>query len=214
MIISHGRSYVFVHIPKTGGTSLSLALEDRAMKDDILVGDTPKAQKRRSKAKALQTSGRLWKHARLRDIYGAVTQDQIERYTVFTIVRNPWDRVVSYYHWLREQNFQNPVVALAQSISFDAFIRTPAIKNSLFHDAAQSYVSDADGVDRCDFYLRLECLAQDSITLANLLGLKLDLPHVNQSPRSTGYQSYYTAETRDLVADYCAQDINQFDYQF
>jgi hypothetical protein len=47
MIISPGRKFIFVHIPKTGGTSLALALEDRAMKNDILIGDTPKAKKRR-----------------------------------------------------------------------------------------------------------------------------------------------------------------------
>ena len=56
MILSLGRKYVFVHIPKTGGTSLALALEGRAMKDDIMLGDTPKARKRRgptAKRKAL-----------------------------------------------------------------------------------------------------------------------------------------------------------------
>ena len=35
MIISRGRSYIFLHQPKTGGTSLALALEERAMKDDL-----------------------------------------------------------------------------------------------------------------------------------------------------------------------------------
>ena len=54
MIISHGRQYIFVHIPKTGGTSLALALEARAMKDDILIGDTPKAKKRRQRLKRSQ----------------------------------------------------------------------------------------------------------------------------------------------------------------
>lgn len=53
MIVSRGRRYVFDHIPKTGGTSLTHALEERAMKDDILFGDTPKALKRRNRAKAL-----------------------------------------------------------------------------------------------------------------------------------------------------------------
>ena len=43
MIISPGRGYVFVHAPKTGGTAMALALEARAMADDILIGDTPKA---------------------------------------------------------------------------------------------------------------------------------------------------------------------------
>ena len=56
MIISRGRRYVFVHIPKTGGTALSLALEARAMKDDILIGDTPKARTRRARLKALKAA--------------------------------------------------------------------------------------------------------------------------------------------------------------
>ena len=49
MILSTGRRYVFIHIPKTGGTSL--ALEARAMKDDIMLGDTPKAKKRPNRLK-------------------------------------------------------------------------------------------------------------------------------------------------------------------
>ena len=68
MIISPGRRYIFVHIPKTGGTALASALEGRAMKDDILIGDTAKARARKgrllgAKSAGAKSAGRLWKHS-------------------------------------------------------------------------------------------------------------------------------------------------------
>ena len=68
MILSRGRRYIFIHAPKTGGTALSLALEARAMRDDIFVGDTPKARARKGRLKGVETAGRLWKHSTLADI--------------------------------------------------------------------------------------------------------------------------------------------------
>ncbi|MDO8278492.1 MAG: sulfotransferase family 2 domain-containing protein, partial [Burkholderiaceae bacterium] len=105
MILSRGRRFIFVHIPKTGGTALSLALEDRAMKDDILIGDTPKARARKARLKGAKSAGRLWKHSTLSDIAGLASDDEIADFFTLTLVRNPWDRAVSYYHWLRGQNF-------------------------------------------------------------------------------------------------------------
>ena len=57
MILSRGRRYIFVHAPKTGGTSLALALEARAMADDIMLGDTPKAKKRRRRLDGVRPPG-------------------------------------------------------------------------------------------------------------------------------------------------------------
>ena len=118
MIISRGRGYIFVHIPKTGGTAMALALEDRAKADDIMIGDTPKAVKRRGKVKNVQTAGRLWKHSTLADAEGLITRDEMRDLFTFTLVRNPWDRMVSYYHWLKTQTFDHPAVILAQSKGF------------------------------------------------------------------------------------------------
>ena len=80
MILSRGRRFIFVHIPKTGGTALSLALEDRAMKDDILIGDTPKARARKGRLVGVKSAGRLWKHSTLSDIAGLVTDDEDGRF--------------------------------------------------------------------------------------------------------------------------------------
>ena len=214
MIISHGRKFIFVHIPKTGGTSLALALEARAMKDDILIGDTPKAKQRRKRLGEVETSGRLWKHSRLRDIYGLVDQAQVEAYFVFTIVRNPWDRMVSYYHWLQEQSFEHPSVELARRLAFSPFLNHPTTRAALANDASVAYVSDNGGADRCNLYLRLEQLAEDLPRLEAGIGVKLPPPgHVNRSDRG-GYQAYYSGGDAALVADAFAGDIARFSYVF
>ncbi|MGZ2256844.1 sulfotransferase family 2 domain-containing protein [Roseobacter sp. A03A-229] len=214
MIISRGRRYIFVHIPKTGGTSLATALEDRAMKDDILIGDTPKATRRKGRLKDLRPRGRLWKHATLADIDGVVSAEEIAQMFTFTLVRNPWDRVVSYYHWLQSQSFDHPAVGLAQSRSFAAFLAEPVIQSSLRQSPARSYMLDAAGVERCDLYIRLEAFAADAAPLLDHLGIALRLPHVNASARPQDYRTLYTDETRARVAELCAEDIARFGYRF
>ena len=86
---------------------MKLALEARARADDIIIGDTPKAKQRRKRLADLTPAGRLCKHSTLRDIDGIVDVPAMQDYFVFTIGRNPWDRMVSYYHWAREQSFDH-----------------------------------------------------------------------------------------------------------
>lgn len=214
MIISRGRSYAFVHIPKTGGTSMALALEARAMKEDIMLGDTPKALKRRRRLKDVQTRGRLWKHATLADIEGLVSTDELAGMFCFTMVRNPWDRLVSYYHWLRAQNFDHPAVDLAKAQDFAGFIRDPQTQQAQREWPAARYMTDAGGIERCAAYIRLEHFAADVAPLTAHLGFALSLPQINRSDRGAAFQGYYTDETRQIVADCCAIDIKRFDYSF
>lgn len=214
MIISRGRSYIFVHIPKTGGTSMALALEDRAMKDDIMLGDTPKALNRRRRVKDIKTSGRLWKHAALSDIDGLVSVEEIAAMFTFTMVRNPWDRMVSYYHWLREQSFDHPAVTLAKARDFAGFLSEPVTQSTQRQWPASSYMVDIEGKERCAAYIRLEHFAQDAAPLWDHLGFELSLPHQNRSARVTDFRDYYTPALRDIVADCCATDIARFGYSF
>jgi hypothetical protein len=214
MIISRGRRYVFVHIPKSGGTSLSLALEDRAMKDDILVGDTPKALRRRKRLKAMTGAKRLRKHGILSDIDGIVSADELRSMFTFTLVRNPWDRMVSYYHWLRHQTFEHPAVGLARKLPFTEFVLHADTARSFAANPARRYMTLANGVEHCSAYIRLEQFDKDAEPLFEHLGFRLSLPQSNRSDRAADYRGYFTPKTRAAVAAACAEDIERFGYGF
>ncbi|MDJ0821099.1 MAG: sulfotransferase family 2 domain-containing protein [Paracoccaceae bacterium] len=214
MIISKGRRYIFVHIPKTGGTSLAMALEDRAHRDDILIGDTPKAIKRRGRLKGLAARGRLWKHSTLADIDGVLSPKEISGMFCFTLVRNPWDRMVSYYHWLLEQSFDHPAVTLAQSHDFAGFLQHPQTQLSIQKSPARWYLTDALGREHTSLILRLEHLQDDIGPLADHLGFLPQIPHLNPSQRDRDYTTYYDDSLRDVVAQVCAEDIARFGYRF
>jgi hypothetical protein len=215
MIISRGRKFIFVHIPKTGGTALSLALEARAMKDDILIGDTPKARARKGRLKGVKAAGRLWKHSTLSDVAGLVTPEEIASFFTVTLVRNPWDRMVSYYHWLRSQAFAHPAVGLAKAHDFSGFLNHPQTQVSVRLWPYAAYMRDAQGVERARLFVRLEHLEEDIAPFESHLGFRLTpLPKANESNRVRDWRGFYSDVDAALVADMCAPDIQRFGYGF
>lgn len=214
MIISKARGYVFVHIPKTGGTALTLALEGRAAKNDIIIGDTPKARQRRKRLADLTPAGRLWKHSTLADIDGVLSAEDLQQMFCFTLVRNPWDRLVSYYHWLQEQDFDHSAVQLAKALPFATFVRNPETVRAFRNAPAKHYMSDARGVECCAAYVRIEHLKQDLRPLEQHLGFDLRVGHANKSTRAQDYREYYDDALAEFVGALCAEDIARFGYSF
>lgn len=213
MIISPSRRFVFVHIPKTGGTALTLALEGRARADDILIGDTPKAQARKRRLAELTPAGRLWKHSTLADVAG-VTPDELTDWFILTLVRNPWDRLLSYYHWLRGQSFDHPAVSLAKSTEFSRFLNDPSTRAAFAAWPTAAYTRDSAGVDRVTLAARVEQLEVELQPLWDHLGFRLTVPRANESVRPRDWRPAYSDADAALVATLCAEDISRFGYSF
>ena len=189
---------------------MTLALEARAKADDIIIGDTPKAKQRRKRLAGLTPAGRLWKHSTLRDIDGIVDASAMQDYFVFTIVRNPWDRMVSYYHWAREQSFDHPVVRAAAEHEFAEFLHHPDVWRPLQASPYRSYVQGPSGADHCNLYVRLEHLTSDLHHLRIIWGFALMwgmsthprviriIAHITQMIYAIMWRGYVQMISRDL----------------
>jgi len=215
MIVSRGRRYIFVHIPKTGGTALTLALEGRALKDDIFIGDTPKARARRGRLAGVTTAGRLWKHSTLSDVQGLVSAEEMAEFFTLTLVRNPWDRMLSFYHYLRGKTFDHPMVRAARACDFHGFLHDGVTGRLIADTPASSYLRRPDGRDGGQLYARIEHFEQDIRPFEDHLGFRLSpLPRANASKRPRDWRPAYSADDAEHIARLCAEDISRFGYRF
>ncbi len=189
---------------------MALALEARAMADDILIGDTPKAVRRRGRVKGARAAGRVWKHSTLADARGLLPDAVMDALRPVMLVRNPWARMVSYYHWSRGQDFDHPAVAVARDTDFAGFVAHPTVAEAVRRTPYTRYVAGGTA----PIFIRIEHLPTDLVPFEALLGFRLDLPHVNRSDRPADWRAAYGAETRAQVADICAEDIARFGYRF
>ncbi len=211
MIWSRLNRFLFIHQAKTGGTAVTLALEPHLAPGDVVLGDTPGA---RAFPPPEGTPGNLWKHARLSDLAALVPAAELAETHVFTVVRNPFDRMVSFYAWAQGQRFRHPMVDAAKALTFSQFVRERHVVAAVKGSPTAACTCDASGVERCRTFLRFETLEADLVALGRVLGLTIGpLPRVNESPRDQ-YREYYRPRDVEHVQWMCWADIDRFGYSF
>lgn len=196
-------NYVFIHIPKCAGTSIHVAL--KTIHDRLsLPLDERKYHKHSKASDVRKTLGSAW-----------------DKCFTFSFVRNPWDLMVSSYHWwLNVASQFSPLVEHATKVKalpdFAAFIRSPygsdMINEQPGHDLLD-WIS-ADDKIIVDLVGRYETLDDDWGRVCEALKVEpVALTRENRVDRED-YRSFYNDETRQLVAKRFARSIQRFDYEF
>lgn len=190
-MISHNYKYIFVHVPKCGGTSIEsclLALE--GVKRPKMLSLLPEK---------IQNKYHLDSGTKGHAFHEEFDITFREKYFSFTFVRNPFDKVASEYNW--DPHFKN--------ISFLEFLKTP--KNRQIRHVNKQ----VEFIDKhIDFIGRFENLQEDFETVCDIIEIpRQELPHKNKS-KQKHYTEYYDDETKQIVAELYAKDIEYFGYKF
>ena len=124
-------------------------------------------------------------------------------YFKFTVVRNPWDKVVSLYH---HRFGPNP------AISFSEFV-DKYIKRSVDWDL---YTIKKE--PRCNFYIRFENLEEDIERVCQILRIPFNKKRIQHyklgNKIHNHYRDYYDDKTREIVRKVYQREINFFKYTF
>lgn len=146
----------------------------------------------------------------------------IDNYFTFTIVRNPWDRLLSAFHFLKQggMNKKDKVFSSKELIAyneFDEFIKGWLTRENIWkhhHFKPQyHYVLDKRNKVSLKFIAFLENIEEDFAYIGNQLGITDTLPGLNRSQHKS-YIDYYNPETKKIVEEVYAEDILLFGYNF
>lgn len=217
MLLSVRHRFLFVHIAKTGGTSVREALQGRRWRDPwywpmFLCS-------RLSHLSGHRIATKLPRHAKVIAAKELLPKEFFDSLFKFAFVRNPWDLQVSSFHHIRRERPRY----LGGHDEFADFLRwklDPSRPYQYHLDTSielqSDYLIDLRGNPLVDFIGRYERLSEDFETACRRIGIPTpSLPHARKAAdRTKDYRSYYTDATAELVARHFAPDIAMLSYRF
>jgi hypothetical protein len=219
VIVSHEHGFVFMKTRKTAGTSVEIALSRVCGDDDVItpVTEVDEVLRHAHGGRGPQhfespphLERKAFNHMPVSMVRKMLGRKKFETYFSFAIERNPWDAVVSLYHW---RSFDaEPGSALP---SFGDYVASDAVARFATRNQRIYRIKGEVAVDRV---LRYESLDADLAAVWKELGLPgtPDLPHAKGGtrPRARSYRSYYDHTTRARVAELFATPIADLGYEF
>ena len=168
---------IFIHIPKNAGTSIEEYFGNESVR--------------------IQPS----KHADIHEIKSRF-KNSYNNYKKFTIIRNPYDKMVSWYFYLKK-NLGNYNV-----IEFNDWIKDPS-KFWHANDPISFLKPQYDWIDDTVEIIKFENLNKE---INSFFNKKINLPVTNKSNHNN-YLEYYNKQSLDIIYDRYKEDFKKFNYK-
>lgn len=219
MLVSHRKKFIFVKTQKTAGTSVESFFEKYCMEDGLWVQSHDRDQVI-SEFGMIGGRGpgakydKLYSHLTAEQIKAIVSEETWNTYFKFSVIRNPFDRLISRYFFSKKKENSKYFEGLAEQTvvqDFRSFIkqRCYPIINHL----------KVEGELALDFLIRYEKLNSDVEHVAHRLGVEFrsaDLPTFKSGYRSLSFtpDMLYDESSIAHVNDTYAEEIDRFGYSF
>lgn len=189
------KDFIFIHIPKTAGRSITQAFcEHHQIEYD---------------KHGVSTIGpKLPIHTKAKDVMKLFGSDFYNNALSFTVVRHPLDRLVSYYCY-GQQNFES------QFNSFNDFALWVIGEKDF--DVCENWdlarTTQSQQIDWfVDYTLKFETLQKDWSSIKELRDISEELPVVNVSSHEH-WSTYYSPELEAKVREYFKEDFIKYQYE-
>ncbi len=220
--------FVHVAIPKTGTTSMVLAMkgaQETRGGELTLLNDwiTPEFRKKYRLNKIRDPHPKRAKHLSALQLNYILGDQEFERCFKFSIVRNPWARMVTRYFFTHVDNEPNSeekrrkgTLRKFHNLDFEPWLIRRWERNKRKKNANTQLrkLVDLDGRLMVDYVGRLEKIQESLDFICDTIGVeRMKMPHVNGTRRGH-YAQFYNERTKEIVADMCRDDIEHFNFSF
>jgi len=193
--------FIFLHIPKTAGTSISHVFYEKLL-GEYFVG-----------------------HPSVHyDV--DITAHQKNNYFKFSVQRNTFDRVVSIWsYWnyriIRDEK-KIPTVSFQDfCINFHNFSEVisnyfdplETVHFDTCHTAIKRMTNHQLSISDIDYFINFDDLKKGFQNVCSKLNINCDLPHLNATERKH-YREYYTPKCVDIISKRYKKDIEYFGHEF
>lgn len=208
MLVSHVKKFIYCKAVKVAGTSVEILFQPYCQPSALI---THLCAEKISKEgivgfrnRRVPSGTKFYNHMRPEEIRRKLKNDIIfDDYFKFCVVRNPWDRFVSVYNYFR----------YSELMSFKKFSQNMPARNCIlplfdFYNLKNYSI---------DYFIRFEDLKsgiKDVCNKTNIDYKTIKLRHFKNKKNTKHYTEYYDNETRELVAEKYAKDIEYFGYKF
>lgn len=218
MILSLSHNFIFVHVPKTAGSSITRRLSPFGREHQRSIW---RSLSRRTPFKEKPENAHFRIHARADSIARKLSRPVYDSFNSFAVVRNPFDHAVSHFEYMKQYRSKRVAENFAK-MDFEAYLvermKKPSLRVPFFARMPdQSYfLVNETGEMLVKTLIKFENLDVEMDALAESVGLpKLDLQRVNfttNRSKKRPYQSYFNPTTQEMVLRLYDRDFDNFGY--